>query len=44
MLVAGFAAVVITAVPALPVKAVHVPVPVAAIVAVPPGKIAQEIV
>jgi hypothetical protein len=43
MVVEGFVAVVMTAEPALPAIAVHVPVPVAVIVAAPPGNIAQEI-
>jgi hypothetical protein len=41
MVVAGFAAVVIMELPGLPTNAVHVPVPVAAIVAEPPGSNTQ---
>ena len=41
MVVVGLVAVVISAVPGLPAIAVHVPVPVADIVAVPPGSKAQ---
>jgi hypothetical protein len=43
MVVVGLVAVVIVAVPGFPVCALHVPVPVADIVTVPLGKIAQEI-
>lgn len=41
MVVSGFVADEIVAVPALPVKALQVPAPVAVIVAEPPGSIAQ---
>ena len=41
IVVVGLAGVVIVAVPGLPVCAVHVPVPVPAIVAEPPGSVAQ---
>ena len=41
IVVVGLAGLVMLAVPGLPVCAVHVPVPVAAMVADPPGSIAQ---
>ena len=44
MVVVGLAGAVMVAVPGLVPMAVHVPAPVAAIVAVPPGRIAHDTV